>query len=166
MNFVNTCKVISTRYGYSAFSYLLDSQVASEEVYFAQSILVRDVCLILNCWTLWFNIWTWCSWSIRPAMTAMGLLMIAWLGYEMYCLSCEARNTSCTCLSYIGRPGTQAVQFSLSINWYGVKDIDRNLVCSSTSLHPYWWNFLKNLAIYMKFQESPSFINIVFLSLQ
>jgi len=56
MNFVNTCKVISTRYGYSAFTSTSDSQVASEWAYFAQSNLVRDIYLILNCWTLWFNI--------------------------------------------------------------------------------------------------------------
>jgi len=49
MNFVNTCKVISTRYEYSAFTSSSDSQVALEEVYFAQSHLVTDICLMLNC---------------------------------------------------------------------------------------------------------------------
>jgi len=86
----------------------------------------------------------------------MGLLMTAWLGYKMYCLSCEARNTSCTCLSYIGRPGRQAMQFGLSINWHDLKDLDRNFACSSTSLHPWLMKLLKNLVIYMKVQESLS----------
>jgi len=94
----------------------------------------------------------------------MALIMTAWSGYEMYCLSCEVSNTLYMYLSYIGRSGRQAMQFGLSINWDGLKDLDRNLVTVQPPYTLNWWNFLKNLATYMKVQESP-FIDIAFLSL-
>jgi len=94
-----------------------------------------------------------------------GLIITVWSGYEMYYLSCEVRNMLCTCLSYIGRFGRQATQFGLLINWHGLKDLDRNLIAVQPPYTLNWWNFLKNLTIYMKVQESPSFINIAFLSL-
>ena len=149
MNITNTYKVISNKYGYFSCTSCSTSQVASEEVWVAQSNLIRKIYLMLNCLILWSSIWTGCSWNTRPSMTAMGSIMTAWSGYEMYCLSCEVRNTLCTCSIYIGRSSRPAIQFDLSINWHGLKDLDHTLVCSSTPLHPYL----------MKLSKKPRYIH-------
>ena len=82
------------------------------------------------------SIWTGCSSNTRPSVTAMGLVMRAWLGSEVYCLSCEVTKMLCTSLSYIGRSSRQAMEFNISINLYGPIDLGLNLACCSNLLIP------------------------------
>jgi len=113
--------------------------------------LVKGICLMYSCLILWSSIWIGCSSNTRLSMTAMGLVMTVWLGSEMYCLHCEARNTLCTCLSYIGRSSRHAMKFNLLIDLYGQTDIWLNLAHNSNFLIPLVEEtFEKKLIIHLK----------------
>lgn len=134
MNFVQICKIASNSCGYVAFISSSISQVAYEKVWFVQISLTKGICLLCSCLILRY--WTGCSSYTRPSVTAMGLVMIAWLGSKMYFLSCVVRKILCTCSSYIGRSSRQTTGFNLSINWYGPVDFRLNLARSSNLLIP------------------------------
>ena len=110
MNFANTCKVISNKYGYFAHTSYSTSQVASEEVWVAQNNLIRKIYVMLDCWILWSNIWTRCSSYTRSPVISIGSNMMVRSEFGIYFLNWEMWNTLCTCSSSTGKSRRYGIQ--------------------------------------------------------